>query len=373
MIITQKRSENLIYALLWLMVLSLPVFTLKGGDEFNWNRVILEWIRILPFLLIFIINNSLLAPKLFFKQKLIGYSISILSIVILFSVFNNLPLILHDFLFQGPRPEINPMHPGGPMGPDSMGAFPEPPFGRHPQPGGNKPFSYLIFMNMIISFLVVGFNNAIKLGISRQKEELQREEKEKIHLETELSFLRTQISPHFFMNTLNNIHALIEIDQVQAQKSIIELSKLMRYLLNESQQGTATIRAEFEFLNSYIDLMRIRYSDKVKIDVNLDIQDDHRKIPSLLFVSLVENAFKYGISYSKESYISIHAKQDQEQLSFEIKNSVSPKSKIEKGTGVGLVNLRKQLDILFDGEQSFNIIESENEYQVKLIIPFKND
>ncbi|BAX81583.1 sensor histidine kinase [Labilibaculum antarcticum] len=356
------------------MVLSLPVFTLKGGDEFNWDRVILEWIRILPFLLIFIINNSLLAPKLFFKQKLIGYSISILTIVILFSVFNNLPQILHDFLFQGPGPERIPMHPEGPMSPDSMGAFPEPPpFGRHSQLRGNKPFSYLIFENMIISFLVVGFNNAIKLGISRQKEELQREEKEKIHLETELSFLRTQISPHFFMNTLNNIHALIEIDQVQAQKSVIELSKLMRYLLNESQQGTATIRAEFEFLNSYIDLMRIRYSDKVKIDVNFEIPDDHQKIPSLLFISLVENAFKYGISYSKESYISIHAKQDQEQLSFEIKNSVSPKSKIEKGTGVGLVNLRKQLDILFDGEQSFDIIESENEYQVKLIIPLKND
>ncbi|PKQ62303.1 hypothetical protein BZG02_13405 [Labilibaculum filiforme] len=376
MILTQKKGENLIYALLWLMVLSLPVFTLKGGDEFNWNRVFLEWMRILPFLLIFIINNSLLAPKLLFKQKLIGYSISILAIVILFSIFNNLPQIAHDFLFQklGPGLEGNPMHPGRPISPDSMGAFPEPPpFGRHPQMGADKPFSYLIFENMIISFLVVGFNNAIKLGIRRQKEELQREEKEKIHLETELSFLRTQISPHFFMNTLNNIHALIEMDQVQAQKSVIELSKLMRYLLNESQQGTATIKAEFEFLNSYIDLMRIRYTDKVKIDINLDIKEKHRKIPSLLFISLVENAFKYGVSYSQDSYISIHAKQDQEQLSFEIKNSISSKSNTEKGTGLGLVNLQKQLNILFKGEESFEIIESENEYQVKLIIPLQDD
>lgn len=374
MIITQKRSENIIYCLICAIVLVLPVFTLKGGDEFSWNRVILEWIRVLPFLLIFIINNSILVPKLLFQKKIIWYFTSISALVILFSAINHLPNILHDFLFSRPILNDMPIHPGRHMKPENMmGSFHKPPNDRKPLFEGYKPFSYIIFENMIISILVIGFNNAIKLGIQRHMEELQHEEKEKIHLKTELSFLRQQISPHFFMNTLNNIHALIEIDQVQAQKSVIKLSKLMRYLLNESQQGTVTIKEEFEFMTSYIDLMRIRYSDKVKIDVNLDIQEDHRKIPPLLFISLVENAFKYGISYSKESYISIYAKQNQEHLSFEIKNSISTKSKTEKGTGVGLVNLRKQLDILFDGEQSFNIIECENEYQVKLIIPLKND
>jgi len=374
MIITQKNSENVIYCLICAIVLALPVFTLKGGDEFSWDRVILEWLRVLPFLLIFIINNSLLVPKLLFQKKFIWYFTSISALVILFSAINHLPNLLHDSIFPRSTPSNMPMHPGRHMKPGNMmDPFHKPPDDRKPLFEGYKFFSYLISENMIISFLVIGFNNAIKLGIQRHMEELQHEEKEKIHLKTELSFLRQQISPHFFMNTLNNIHALIEIDQVQAQKSVIKLSKLMRYLLNESQQGTATIREEFEFMTSYIDLMRIRYSDKVKIDVNLDIQEDHRKIPPLLFISLVENAFKYGISYSKESYISIHAKQNQEHLLFEIKNSISTKSKTEKGTGVGLVNLRKQLDILFDGEQSFNIIECENEYQVKLIIPLKND
>lgn len=371
---TQKGSENIIYFLICAIVLALPVFTLKGGDEFSWNRVILEWIRVLPFLLIFIINNSLLVPKLLFRKKFIWYFTSISALVILFSAINHLPNVLHDFLFSRPIPNDMPIHPGRHMKPENMmDPFHKPPDDRKPLFEGYKSFSYIIFENMIISFLVIGFNNAIKLGIQKHMEELQHEEKEKIHLKTELSFLRQQISPHFFMNTLNNIHALIEIDQIQAQKSVIKLSKLMRYLLNESQQGTATIRDEFEFMTSYIDLMRIRYSDKVKIDVKLDIQEDHRKIPPLLFISLVENAFKYGISYSKESYISIHAKQDQEHLSFEIKNSISTKSKTEKGTGVGLVNLRKQLDILFDGEQSFDIIKCETEYQVKLIIPLKND
>ncbi|MRT93526.1 sensor histidine kinase [Ancylomarina sp. 16SWW S1-10-2] len=377
MILTQKRSENIVYALLWAMVISLPVFTLKGSEEFNWNRVIFEWIRTLPFLLIFLVNNSLLAPKLLLKKKHIWYFTSISVIVILFSVFNDLSRILHEFLFQEIGQHGNSIRPSGPMlqgrpmmqggavegfqGPPNMG------------PEANKPFSFLIFENIIISFLVVGFNNAIKLGISKQKEDLEREEKEKIHLKTELSFLRQQISPHFFMNTLNNIHALIEMDQVQAQKSVIELSKLMRYLLNESKEGIATIKNEFEFLNSYIDLMRIRYSDKVKINIDLKFTNESIKIPSLLFISLVENAFKYGVSYSQDSYISINTKQDKDHLYFEIKNSISSKSKIEKGTGVGLVNLKKQLDILFQEQHTFEINENENEYQVKLIIPLRND
>lgn len=380
MILTQKRSENIVYALLWAMVLSLPIFTLKGGDEFNWNRVTFEWIRTLPFLLIFLINNSLLAPKLLLNKKYIWYFSSILAIVIFLSVFNDLSRVLHDFLFQkigqqgssiqpsGPLLHERPMMPGNPMG-----EFQGPPNMGPPELIGNKPFSFLIFENMIISFLVVGFNNAIKLGISKQKEDLQREEKEKIHLKTELSFLRQQISPHFFMNTLNNIHALIEIDQIQAQKSVIELSKLMRYLLNESQKGIATIKNEFEFLNSYIDLMRIRYSDKVKINIDLKFTDESVKIPSLLFISLVENAFKYGISYSQDSYIYILAFQKDKKLTFEIVNSKTNKQDVKSSTKVGLVNLRKQLDLLFEGIHTFDVVETEKEYRVKLIIPLQND
>lgn len=375
MIITQKRSENLVYILIWAIVLSLPIFTLKGGNQFNWNRVFSEWIRLLPFLLIFLINNSILAPALLFRRKLLLYFLSITTIIILFSTLFDLSRILHDLFIQINSPHQGPEIPGmrGDPPPHLPEQFQGPPNFGPPNNINKKPASSFIMENTLIAFLVVGFNNAIKFGIRRQNEELQREEKEKIHLKTELSFLRQQISPHFFMNTLNNIHALIEMDQVQAQKSVIELSKLMRYLLNESQEGTATIKDEFEFLTSYIDLMRIRYSKKVKIDINFDIKEDHRKIPSLLFISLVENAFKYGISYSQNSFISIKAKQENENLQFEIKNSISHQSKTEKGTGIGLINLQKQLGILFEQQHTFEINENEKEYHVKLIIPLEND
>nr|WP_320120664.1 histidine kinase [uncultured Marinifilum sp.] len=379
MILTQKRSENLIYALLWAMVISLPIFTLKGGDEFNWNRATFEWIRILPFLLIFIINNSLLAPKLLIRKKYIWYFTSITILVILSALFNDLSKTFHDLLFQTINPQGNPIHPSGPMMPgrpmmpgEVMNGLHDPNM-RPPLHNSDRPISFLIFENIIIAFLVLGFNNAIKLGIQNQKEDLQREEKEKIHLETELSFLRQQISPHFFMNTLNNIHALIEMDQAKAQKSVIELSKLMRYLLKESQEGTASIREEFEFLNSYIDLMRMRYSNKVQIDINLKTSNDSVKIPSLLFTSLVENAFKYGISYSQPSYIHIFAYQEEKKLTFEITNSKTNKKGKKPSTGLGLINLQKQLNLLFGELYTFKCIETEKEYRVKLIIPLQND
>lgn len=360
----QKRGENLTYAILWAMVLSLPIFTLKGGDDFNWERVMLEWIRILPFLLIFIINNSILAPKLLLKKRYILYLFSIVSIVFILSSLNDLPRLLHEFIFQGPPVGDRPINPPGPMD------LTNPP--RH-IPRGNKPMSFLFFENIIISFLVVGFNVAIKLSIKQQKEELQREEKEKMHLETELSFLRQQISPHFFMNTLNNIHALIEMDQVKAQKSVIELSKLMRYLLKESQEGTATIREEFDFITSYMDLMSIRYSEKVKISIDLDLTNDLIKIPSLLFISLIENAFKYGISYNQDSYINILAIQEKKRLTFEIANSKCAKKDLKSSTGLGLNNIRKQLKLLFGESHTFNVSENEDEYRVTLIIPLQDD
>ena len=226
---------------------------------------------------------------------------------------------------------------------------------------------------MFISFLVVGFNMAIKLVFQRQEEEQKHKEREKIHLQTELSLLRQQISPHFFMNTLNNIHALVDFNTELAKSSIIQLSKLMRYLLEDSDRGKATIKEEFDFLQSYIDLMKLRCSEKVNIKVNLNVYDNKIRIPSLLFVSLVENAFKYSVHSSAPGFIFIESRIENDYLHFEVKNSKSVAASAELGTGLGLVNLRKQLDLLFGSNYQFTISDDENEFHVHLEIPLKND
>ncbi len=347
----KNKSENIIYLIIWLIVLFLPVFTLQGARNFSQTRVYMEWIRMLPFLFIFIINNSVLVPKLLLNKKTVFYGISVLVLVVGVTLASQYLRYIQNLVLewqqQSPRQYLF----------RSQG----------------KTFEYRMATNILISFLVIGFNNAIKLLIKREKEEKLREQKDKVHLQTELSFLRNQISPHFFMNTLNNIHALIKFDADQAQKSVIQLSTLMRHLLNESKSGTATIQTEFEFIKSYVDLMRIRYSDKVKITVELDVAESDRIIPSMLFVSLVENAFKYGIDYTKSSYVSIVARLENDELFFEVKNSKAQQNKEEVNTGVGLVNLEKQLVLLYGTNYSLDITNGDLEYIVNLKIPLNDD
>lgn len=346
----KNKSENIIYLIIWLIVLILPVFTLQGARGFSQIRVYMEWIRLLPFLLIFVVNNSFLVPKLLMNKKTVIYGISTFILVIGVTLASPYLRYLQDVIYD--------LHQQTPR--------------RNPRYAQGKTLEYRMATNILISFLVIGFNNAIKLLLKREKDEKLREQKDKVYLETELSFLRNQISPHFFMNTLNNIHALIRFDADQAQKSVVKLSTLMRHLLKDSKNGTATIESEFEFIKSYVDLMRIRYSDKVKIEVNLDVAESDRIIPSMLFTSLIENAFKYGVDSSQPSFVSISAKLDDNELYFTVKNS---KALIENEstTGLGLENLKKQLFLLFGANYDLDINDSDSEFIVNLKIPLNHD
>jgi hypothetical protein len=360
-----KKNENLIYMLIWLMVLALPVFTLRGEQNFNWTRVLLEWVRISPFLLVFILNNNILVPRFLLQKKQTKYIIYLSVTIVCIAFLFDYTRYLKDYLIpEGPQP--------------FNGNWP---FDQPPGPGDHLPhrpeMGHLslwarVFDRVIFSFLVVGFNTAVKLIFRRHEEEKNSEEQQKIHLQTELSFLRQQVSPHFFMNTLNNIHALIDIEKGQAQEAVIQLSHLMRYLLTGSQSGTAVLKDELDFLHSFINLMRLRYSERVEITVDLDVDHPERKIHPLLFVALVENAFKYGVSYSKPSAISIQAKTSNNELTFSVKNSKFQEA-TESGTGLGLENLRKQLALLYGTNFSLEIHETANSYHVELKIPFADD
>lgn len=125
------------------------------------------------------------------------------------------------------------------------------------------------------------------------------------HLESELKYLKYQLNPHFFMNTLNNIHALVDIDSEKAKKTIIELSKLMRYVLYEANKSQISLKYEIQFLENYIALMKLRYTEHLDIQTEFPLIVPHVQIPPLLFISLLENAFKHGVSYRESSYIHV--------------------------------------------------------------------
>ena len=172
------------------------------------------------------------------------------------------------------------------------------------------------------------------------------------------------------MNTLNNIHALVDIDPSKAQETIRELSKMMRFVLYEGDKSGVPLTKEFEFIRNYTKLMQLRYSDKVKITIDVPEEAPDVTIPPLMLISFIENAFKHGISYQHDSFIDIKLSIKDNILCFDCRNSKAEKPNQEKG-GVGLANVKKRLDLLYDKSYTLEIKDEPDIYIVELKIPLR--
>ncbi|MCD8193257.1 MAG: histidine kinase, partial [Tannerellaceae bacterium] len=225
---------------------------------------------------------------------------------------------------------------------------------------------YVLFL--MTALLIVGINIAIKLLFKSLRDEQRMKDLQRQTLSSELEYLKHQINPHFFMNTLNNIHALIDIDTEKAKSTVLELSKMMRYVLYESSQPVVPLEKEIRFLDNYIQLMKIRYTDNIDIQVFLPTTVPPVTIPPLLFISFIENAFKHGISYRHKSFIRISLEIKDDQLHCLVINS-SFDNVEEQHTGIGLENVSKRLNLLYNENYTLDSKSDENEYHVLLIIP----
>lgn len=339
------NRENLVYLILWIIVFSMPVFLSTGGNQIDWIRVQHELIRIFPFFLIFLIHNFLLFR--FFREKKYSNYIVLTFIVIgamsMLACFN--PELFRIIDIPGPQ-------------------------GPRPRPGNRQiEFFNKFFYNLIFSILIVGFNNAFKIMTYWFDEKRNSEKLEKQKVQAELEVLRNQISPHFLMNTLNNIHALIDYDSEIAKDSVIRLSKLMRVLLYETENSNYSFNNEISFLKDYIALMKIRLSENVKVDFKYPDKNTDFPIPPLVFVSFVENSFKHGILASGDSFIDIQFNFIDEYLHFEISNSVSKTIKPVDSPKIGLENSRRRLDAVYGSNYYLEISEKLDSFTVKLKIP----
>ena len=184
--------------------------------------------------------------------------------------------------------------------------------------------------------------------------------------------LRNQLNPHFLLNTLNNIYALIAFDADKAQTAVQELSRLLRHVLYDNQQNFVTLDKEMDFIRNYIELMRIRLSANVRVETKIDVRPDSRtEIAPLIFISLIENAFKHGISPTEPSFIRIHFSESPGEIHCEITNSYHPKSVADKsGSGIGLEQVRKRLELTYPGHYDWQqgVSEDMKEYKSILII-----
>ncbi|MDO9152387.1 MAG: histidine kinase [Paludibacter sp.] len=356
-------------SILWFAIFSLPFFQNRIFGTVIWERVFNQWIIISAFLIIFILNTYILVPKILFLKKYLLYIvlISFISATITFGVI----WIQLNHFSRNPI-EMPPMEIGPGLPPMELGTSMPPPKGFRPNQQSIQNSANKIFFDyLIIALLVVGTGTTEKTLIRWVYEENKRKDTEKEQLKTELALLRHQINPHFLMNTLNNIHALMDINVENAKESVIRLSTLMRYLLYDSSQGKTSIKKELQFIESYIELMRLRYSEKVKIDFQVPQEIPEAVIPPLLFISFIENAFKHGVSYRHESYVQFKFEILNEKINCTIRNSKHPYNTIEKTkySGIGMENIRRSLELLYKTDYDMQISDTENEFEVKLIIP----
>ena len=372
LISTTTRKEYLAYLILWIAIVLLPFLGSvinASTDEtyhFHWNGVFHAWQWVLMLFVAFFIHNHLLAPMLVYRHHRKRYIASVLLLLGLF-------MTAHYF-------NIPEHHPSGqPPALTHQNTSAQQQIEIPPPPPEHQPplvDVHDITMFTLLIFLL-GTNLGIKYYYKTENDSLKLKSLEHANLKQELEYLKYQINPHFFMNTLNNIHALVDIDSEAAKKSIVDLSHMMRYVLYDGAQNAIPLDKGILFLKNYIAIMRLRYSDNVDIQVSLPEQTPQVEVPPLITIPFVENAFKHGVSYVKPSFIhiSLDIDSDNGTVVFSCRNSKHQPDKTaensEKQGGVGLTNVTKRLNLLYGDNYTLNIDNAGNIFSVRLILPFK--
>ena len=452
----QKKSELILYVALWAVLFAAPVISMLVGDFFtsspeeaqaisttassattssiafsnswDWQGVWNAWSLLSMFCATFFIHNFLIAPLLVYGNRKWAYGS---LVVLLFACFfgyqvhfrphhagpvneEGKPRIeqgipqnqQHPYVQKQPphelTPDKRPPHDEISLVKRENTEIPVPPLrpedGKGERMGPNKrfepprAFGGQDSVAIIIMSLLLGLNVGIKYFFKSLDDKKRIKELERENLNRQLEYLKYQINPHFFMNTLNNIHALVDIDPEQAKYTIEVLSKLMRYVLYEGNKTIAPLQKELDFIRHYVDLMKIRYTDKVRISVSLPTSSPSNpssgnkeegtssalnlmdiQVPSLLFTTFVENAFKHGVSYQQDSFIEISVRVDEaaHEIYFLCNNSRKPEAEEKRKGGVGLENAKKRLALIYGDEYELKIDVNQEEYRLLLRLPIK--
>jgi sensor histidine kinase YesM len=247
----------------------------------------------------------------------------------------------------------------------------------HKMPRHQRGYDHIWDIGMIAALsatvaLVLGISTSITTIQKWQNDKQLHQEMEQDKISSELSFLKAQINPHFFFNTLNNIYALTLINADTSRKAIHQLSRMMRYVLYDTQNATTLLSQEIAFIKDYISLMQLRLTDVVKIDFSAPAALKDMAIAPMIFLPFVENAFKHGVSATQPSYINITAEQNGNILELKVHNTIikEQSNNLEAGSGIGLNNTRRRLQLLYPDKHTLTINENaaDNAYSVHLTI-----
>ncbi len=352
----QTKQETIVYTIVWILLFLSPLVSLithSGTSEPSdvvLGSLINVWVQILTFFIVFLIHNHVLAPMLVKHKRVAMYLISCVAVLALFQVVHCAHTPSGEPLLRVSTEDVPP-----PLLP----------------PGGRPPIDRHDLSVFIIVIMMVGANLGVKSYFQNEEEKKHLAKLKEQSLKQELDYLRYQINPHFIMNTLNNIHALVDIDPEQAKDSIVDMSRMMRYLLYDSERQCVSLHGAIEFLKKYLNLMKLRYLETVTI--NLEVPEETHEdicLAPLVFIPFVENAFKHGVSIDKPSTIDISIVKQDDRLLFHCHNNKSH-AKHEFG-GVGLNNVTKRLELIYGDDYSLDIKDEEHTYDVSLDLPVRH-
>lgn len=349
----QVIGETLLYAIIWSAVMLVPFMNagLMSEKIVDITMIFTSWLKIVPFYILFLLNNHLLFPFLFAKRNYVVYVLIVLVLIV--AIFGALE-------FYEQSEDLGIAWPFGPL--------------AH---ADRQHISLTVFPwwgNMIAAAMMLAANNILRRMYRSMQADEDSERLQRQNIQAEMYYLKHQINPHFFMNTLNNIHALVDINTESAKQAIIELSAMMRYVVYDTSKDSVPLRQDIEFITNYIELMRIRYSEDVEITFTHPKTISGRVVlPPLILIVFVENAFKHGVSYDGNSYIHIDIACTEREVVAHFENSVH-KAKDSRQSGIGLENVRKRLDLIYGKEYSLQIEDgAEDKYCITLKIPIIND
>lgn len=378
------KQENVTYIAMWLLLFSTPMLILIIHASSNSNLDI-DWWTIMHieeilamYFVAFLVHNFLLAPMLLYKQQTWRYVCSILILVVAFIALQSwIRPIMHEQQRHRPRAEM-PMMQRYYKADNFRDDRPRPQFDDRPRPQFKEPRPFIgpaELTNTLALIFLMGMNLGVKLYYKADKDRNRMQQLEKENLKQRLNYLRYQISPHFFMNTLNNIHALVDIDPEKAKKSIVELSKLMRHILYDGDSNISPLSDEVQFLQNYIALMKMRFTGMVKVNTDFPAMTSQKGIAPLILAIFAENAFKHGVSYKSPSNIDMTLRcHNNEFILFTCKNSKRKDGAKEKDLdgGIGLRNVKNRLELIYGDRYHIDIKDTEDNYKVRLLLPLEN-
>ena len=288
--------------------------------------------QIVVMISLYYLNSLIFIPKLLFKKKIIAYILVL--IICLFSI-QILDVLYNDFIelkrvFRKPRP-----------------------------------------LSIYIATFILAVSLSVKLIQKWFFDETQKKAMNHEKIKSELSLLKSQVNPHFLFNTLNGIYSLANSKSDKTAPAIVKLSQLMRYMLDESKQQFVPLTSELDYINTFIDLQRLRLFDNVKIEFNINGDTKNIKIQPLLLIPFIENAFKHGTDSRTDCLIDIVIEIKEDSIHLTVKNDNLKSGKEDAKSGFGFINIKRRLDLEYPQKYVLNTEITENKFIVKLVISFK--